>query len=79
MLITDRIDPTIAFIESTCGELKKEYQIFCGSDFKEDLVEEAAYKQIKEIILCMERGVLSVLTNLENIYQSFYDMLNQNY
>lgn len=59
--------------------LNKEYNIFYGSDFSEDLLEEAAYKQINDIILCMERGVICVLMNLENIYQSFYDMLNQNY
>ena len=79
MIITDRFESTLAFIESACLQTKKEYQIFYGSDFKEDLVEEAAYKQINDIILCMEGGVLCVLSNLENIYQSFYDMLNQNY
>ena len=27
----------------------------------------------------MESGIVAVLLNLENIYQSFYDMLNLNY
>jgi len=27
----------------------------------------------------MESGTLCVFLNLKNVYQSFYDMLNQNY
>jgi hypothetical protein len=39
-----------------------------GSDFKDDVTEEAAYKIINDIILCMEKGIICILLNLENIY-----------
>jgi hypothetical protein len=62
-----------------CKLNQRDCQIFYGSDFAEDTAEESSYKLIKEIVLCMERGIFCVLLNLEKIYQSFYDMLNQNY
>ena len=40
---------------------------------------QSEYKLINDIILCMERGIVAILLNLESIYQSFYDMLNLNY
>lgn len=45
----------------------------------EDQGEEAAYKVIREIVKCMDKGTFCILLNLESIYQSFYEMLNQNY
>lgn len=53
--------------------------MFYGSDFVEDEGEEAAYKLIRDIAHCMEKGTFCILLNLESIYQSFYDMLNQNF
>lgn len=80
LISTDCFGKTISFIQKVCKEKNnKECQIFYGSDFIEDTAEEAAYKLIKEIVLCMERGIFCVLLNLESVYQSFYDMLNQNY
>ena len=55
-------------MENLFNQKKTEYRIFYGSDFNEDLHEEAAYKQIHDIILCMERGIATVLLNLDNIY-----------
>ena len=56
-----------------------EFRFFLGSDFPDDITEDAAYRMINDIILCMEQGISCVLSNLSNVYQSFYDMLNQNY
>ena len=64
--------------EALKGE-KKDFRFFMGSDFALDETEDAAYRLINDIILCMERGISCVLVNQSIIYQSFYDMLNQNY
>lgn len=50
-----------------------------GSDFVEDTTENMAYALMNEIVLCMELGMTLVMVNLDFLYQSFYDMLNQNY
>ena len=34
---------------------------------------------LNEIISCMEEGILVIMHGLENLYQSFYDLFNQNY
>lgn len=56
-----------------------DFRLFQGSDFPEDVTEESAYRLINDIILCLERGISCILSNLSIVYQSFYDMLNQNY
>ena len=50
-----------------------------GSDFDEDTTENRAFALMHEIVLCMELGITLVMLNLDFLYQSFYDMLNQNY
>ena len=47
--------------------MNRSYEVFYGSDFEEDKNEESAYKQINDIILCMESGNICILMNLENI------------
>lgn len=79
MIQTDCFSKSITYIQKVCRNNNKECKIFYGSDFPEDLGEEASYKKIKDIVLCMEKGIFCVLLNLESIYQSFYDMFNQNY
>ena len=34
---------------------------------------------INEIVTCIEEGYLIILYGLEILYQSFYDLFNQNY
>ena len=34
---------------------------------------------LNDIITCMEEGYLVIMYSLENLYQSFYDLFNQNY
>ena len=37
------------------------------------------YKNINQIKICMETGRTVILLNLENLYESLYDVLNQYY
>eukprot|EP01034_Spumella_vulgaris_P021951 gene21951-28030_t len=55
------------------------YRIIIGSKFKGDRSENYRYRMLSEIILCMERGESLALRDMDDIYQSLYDMLNQNY
>eukprot|EP00026_Physarum_polycephalum_P000019 Phypoly_transcript_00019.p1 GENE.Phypoly_transcript_00019~~Phypoly_transcript_00019.p1 ORF type:complete len:3090 (+),score=490.35 Phypoly_transcript_00019:142-9411(+) len=53
--------------------------VIFGSKFPEDRSEEYRYRVLSKIILCMETGRTVILKDLEDIYGSLYDMLNQNY
>ena len=76
MIIADEDQESDAFllIQDVLGKVP--YKTFIGSDFRDDTTEDAAYRLINDIILCMERGISCVLANLSIVYQSFYDMLN---
>ncbi|KAL4499723.1 hypothetical protein ABPG72_017263 [Tetrahymena utriculariae] len=79
MIITQNSQATLEFINNELISLQKPYQIFMGSDFSIDQKSQNTYKIINEIIDCVEKGKIIVLKNLDNIYQSLYDLLNQNY
>ena len=78
MLITSG-DSAIGILKQSLVELDKETITIYGSRFEEDLSEEYNYRILSRIILCMERDCILILRNLESIYGSLYDMLNQNY
>ena len=61
------------------GQASTPLRVILGSDFVEDTTENMAYALMNEIVLCMELGMTLVMVNLDFLYQSFYDMLNQNY
>jgi hypothetical protein len=79
LISTNSFMKTIAYLQRLCIANQRDFEVFYGSDFVEDEGEEAAYKLIRDIAHCMEKGTFCILLNLESIYQSFYDMLNQNY
>ena len=54
-------------------------RIMYGSQFTEDQTESYVYNVLSEIILFMENGGVLVLCNLDAVYGSLYDMLNQCY
>ncbi|XP_022093803.1 uncharacterized protein LOC110980993 [Acanthaster planci] len=78
MLITSG-DSALSIIERVLYELNKKPIILLGSRFDDDISEEYNYRILSKIILCMEEGYILVLRDLENVYSSLYDMLNQNY
>ena len=78
MLIT-RGDTALDILEQEHYLEQKEHKILYGSRFKNDKREEYNYQILSEIILCMERGLILVMKDLECIYGSLYDMLNQSY
>lgn len=78
MLITSG-DSAIGILKQNLTQLKKETITIFGSHFEEDLSEDYNYRILSRIILCMERDCVLILRDLESIYGSLYDMLNQNY
>ena len=78
MLITSG-DSAIGILKQSLTQLKKEIITIFGSRFEEDLSEDYNYRILSRIILCMELDCILILRDLERIYGSLYDMLNQNY
>lgn len=50
--------------------------MFIGSDFEDDLKTDKSFDIINQIIGCVESGKIVIITNLDKIYQSLYDLLN---
>ncbi len=61
---------------NTNEELSKPYVLF-GSSFPKDSEYAQVCRNISKIRLCMESGQMVILLNLENLYESLYDVLNQ--
>ena len=53
--------------------------IIFGSSFPKDLEYTQVCRNINRIKICMETGKTVILLNLENLYESLYDALNQYY
>ena len=79
MMIITNGDSAIGILDQTLRGLDKEKVTIFGSRFEEDQSEEYNYNILSRIILCMERNCVLILRDLESIYGSLYDMLNQNY
>ena len=78
MLITSG-ESALGIIDETLLDIGKEKVIINGSKFEEDHSEDYSYRTLSRIILYMERECVLVLRDLESVYGSLYDMLNQNY
>ena len=78
MLITSG-DSATGILKHFFTEPEKETVTIYGSRFEEDLSDEYNYRILSRIILYMERDCILILKDLESIYGSLYDMLNQNY
>ena len=78
MLITIE-NSAIGILQQILAKLEKKTITIYGSRFEEDLSEEYNYRILSRIILYMERDCILILKDLESIYGSLYDMLNQNY
>jgi hypothetical protein len=78
MLITNG-DSAIGILKQNLSPSEKETITIFGSRFEEDMSDDYNYRILSRIILCMERDCILILRDLECIYGSLYDMLNQNY
>ena len=65
-------------IRST-NKMAMEPFILFGSSFPKDREYTQVCRNINQIKICMETGRTVILLNLENLYESLYDLLNQYY
>ena len=73
-------DSAMSLIENLLTTIdRQERVVIFGSQFEEDQTDDYNYRILSRIILCMEQGYILILRDLENVYGSLYDMLNQNY
>lgn len=80
LMVITKGDSVLSILEHNLkGSGREKREIIFGSHFEEDLTDDYNYRILSRIILCMEQGIVLLLKDLENIYGSLYDMLNQNY
>ena len=73
-------DSALGLVERLLADMNRDEKVVIfGSQFEEDQTADYNYRILSRIILCMEQGFVLILKDLENIYGSLYDMLNQNY
>ena len=71
--------------EEGAGLEEKKYRqrmepfVLFGSSFPKDKEYTQVCRNINQIKICMETGRPVILLNLENLYESLYDLLNQYY
>ena len=66
--------------ESTRGVVRRmEPFVLFGSSFPKDREYTQVCRNINQVKICMETGRTVILLNLENLYESLYDLLNQYY
>lgn len=78
MLILDG-DSALGSIENIIENIGKDFTTILGSKFSDDEDDDYNYRVLNRIILCMEQPQVLILKDLDDIYGSLYDMLNQNY
>ena len=66
-------------IKAKSAHRKKEPFVLFGSSFPKDKEYTQVCRNINQIKICMETGRTVILLNLENLYESLYDLLNQYY
>jgi len=79
LMIISPGDTGLRILETRLREKGKRPVVLYGSRLAGDDTEEYSYRILNRIILCMETGEILILKDLDLIYGSLYDMLNQNY
>ena len=70
---SDRLEESIHTVQ------RMEPFVLFGSSFPKDREYTQVCRNINQIKICMETGRTVILLNLENLYESLYDLLNQYY
>ena len=79
LMIITRTNFGIDILNSILSVCQKRLVVIFGSRFEEDQCEDYFSEILNHIILFMESGYVLVLKDLDSIYGSLYDMLNQYY
>ena len=79
LMVISHGDAAIDGLRTLLERQKKPFYIIYGSTFEDDKVDEYNCRILSKIILYAERDMVLILKNLESVYGSLYDLLNQNY
>ena len=79
LLVATKAGSALQILEDDIRGKGRPLTVIHGSQFESDQSPDYSYRILSQIILCMERGGFVVLRDLDIIYGSLYDMLNQNY
>ncbi|CAJ0766969.1 13664_t:CDS:10 [Entrophospora sp. SA101] len=78
LMLIGKSDSLINIITYKLREKKLDPVVILGSHFPEDN-QDYSYSILNKIMMCVEAGKPLILTDLEIIYGSLYDLWNQNY
>ncbi|RIA83302.1 hypothetical protein C1645_834051 [Glomus cerebriforme] len=78
LMIIGKNDSIVNILTYQLREMDKDPVVILGSQFPEDR-EDYSYSILSRIMMCVEAGKPLILTDLEIIYGSLYDLWNQNY
>ncbi|XP_031747021.1 E3 ubiquitin-protein ligase RNF213 [Xenopus tropicalis] len=79
LLLLTRNYAALQILQQTLAKENQHPEIIFGSSFPKDQEYTQICRNINRVKICMETGQTVVLLNLQNLYESLYDALNQYY
>lgn len=79
LLVLTRNYVALQILQQTLFGEGQQPEIIFGSSFPQDQEYTQICRNINRVKICMETGKMVVLLNLQNLYESMYDALNQYY
>ncbi|XP_008588585.1 PREDICTED: E3 ubiquitin-protein ligase RNF213, partial [Galeopterus variegatus] len=79
LLVLTRNYVALQILQQTFFRKDQQPEIIFGSSFPKDQEYTQICRNINRVKICMETGKMIVLLNLQNLYESLYDALNQYY
>ncbi|XP_058417797.1 E3 ubiquitin-protein ligase RNF213 isoform X3 [Diceros bicornis minor] len=79
LLVLTRNYVALQILQQTLFSEDQQPEIIFGSSFPKDQEYTQICRNINRVKICMETGKMVILLNLQNLYESLYDALNQYY
>uniref|UniRef100_A0A8C6ZCZ6 RING-type E3 ubiquitin transferase n=1 Tax=Nothoprocta perdicaria TaxID=30464 RepID=A0A8C6ZCZ6_NOTPE len=79
LLVLTKNYAALQILQQTLFTARQQPEIIFGSSFPKDQEYTQICRNINRVKVCMETGQMVVLLNLQNLYESLYDALNQYY
>ncbi|XP_029455051.1 E3 ubiquitin-protein ligase RNF213 isoform X2 [Rhinatrema bivittatum] len=79
LLILTKNYAALQILQQVFFAASKQPEVIFGSSFPKDQEYTQICRNINRVKICMETGQMVVLLNLQNLYESLYDALNQYY
>ncbi|XP_069511290.1 E3 ubiquitin-protein ligase RNF213 isoform X2 [Ambystoma mexicanum] len=79
LLVLTKNYAALQILQQTFFKDRQQPEIIFGSSFPKDQEYTQICRNINRVKICMETGQMVILLNLQNLYESLYDALNQYY